>query len=207
MSNLRGKIDSTVTSSQFLLLKVNFEYFLNRLITHCWQTYFTEVVQAVQEQKNLHEYVKDCPHNESVYTPQNDGVLVTELIDREILLEKAIPQQDLERLSRCLCDVTKRSLAECIAGWQWPQIYWAFKVRHLIEHTNGKVDDKFQKSLNKWKPLTRECSWHDSLRDVKVGDKVPIRQEDFDKTYDALLYAVDAVTKVMEEYNPTPSSP
>ena len=122
-------------------------------------------------------------------------------------MEAAIPQHGLERLSKCLRDVTKRSLENCIAGWQWPQILWAFKVRHLIEHTNGNVDAKFLKSLNEWKPLTRECSWHDSLRDIKVGDKVQIRLEDFDRTYEAMLDAVDAVTKVVEKYNPTPSFP
>lgn len=81
----------------------------------------------------------------------------------------------------------------------WSQIHTAFELRHLIEHTNGKVDADF------WNKVVPQGHWSNSSWgniDIAVGLKVDIREQDFDQTFLGMVAATDITAARLKEFDP-----
>jgi hypothetical protein len=88
---------------------------------------------------------------------------------------------------------TGKSLAKAVGKSDrrlWAQTHSAFEVRHLIEHTKGKVDRKFIEKVvldDRWKT----SSWADLP--VAKDKRIEIREKDFNATYEAMAAAAEII--------------
>jgi hypothetical protein len=160
---------SVITRTHFLLLKVEFEFFLVRM-AHCvWE----------------HHLVAQAP----------DGW-------KGHVLQKVVPSHGLGRLAQSLKISTGVDLKHLLNKGPspcWPQVWSAFEVRHLIEHANGKVDHAFLTQVVA-SSLWKNSSWGSVL--LAEGGKVPIREEDFDATFHAMIAATDLLGTALEGWTP-----
>jgi hypothetical protein len=69
----------------------------------------------------------------------------------------------------------------------WSQIETAFEVRHLVEHSNGKINHRFITGVP-W----RQSSW--SGFDVRDQEQIEVRREDFAATQAAMVKAARIIT-------------
>jgi hypothetical protein len=75
----------------------------------------------------------------------------------------------------------------------------AFEVRHLVEHTNGKVDGQFVNAAAS-SPLWQNSTWHDVR--LAEGGSVPIRERDFEDTCDAMLASARWIADEVKTFSP-----
>ncbi len=123
----------TVLHNQHLLsLKINFELFLNRLLSTIWAFHFTELAPTISGEVSLSEIGA---------TVVEAGESPADL--REFIIEKVVGNQGLEHFEKVLKRATQIRLRDVLYAKDfhyWPQIYTAFQARHLVEHRDGKVD-------------------------------------------------------------------
>ncbi len=84
----------------------------------------------------------------------------------------------------------------------WSQVAVAYRVRHLVEHRDGRVDRGFRDAVMTHWPSTSWQSWSDAIgldrRDARGhGLRIPIRHVDFVATTEALLEAARGVGAAM----------
>jgi hypothetical protein len=187
------KVCEILHEAHLLSLKANFELFLNRLLSTVWTFHFSELAPDIPDDEKvalseLAAALVQFPESsadvrdfliDTVVPRHGLGELVTEL-------EKAIAPEKPKRTR--LTDVLNQK-----AFHLWPQINAAFEVRHLVEHRDGKVDERFRAKV---RGLWANSSWgtRQNLEDL---EKVVIEEEDIDKTYTAMLNATDLLTEAV----------
>jgi hypothetical protein len=193
--DVQTAVTSVITKTHFLLLKVNFEYYLNRLVYCVWDRYFT---QLVHQQKNR--------LLSKEYQLREFARAVAEERAKEYVTNKVIPRHGLMLLRDALEKSTGIALEKVLNGrqpWYWCQIHSAFEVRHLIEHTNGRTDSEFMADVYTG-PLWRASSWGDLA--LSVGCKIEIRDGDFEKTWQAMVESVPILCEAAMRFQPAVSA-
>lgn len=179
------KLRTGLHKLHLLSLKVNFELFLNRLLSTVWKFHFPKLIPAISRDTpgiSLRELA-------TAFVGTTDSSVDV----REFIIDRIVPVYGLQQFETALnkttrirlSDVLKRKNSHC-----WPQIYTAFEVRHLVEHRDGRVDKAFRTKLaKKWD----QSSWgrRDSLEQLK---KVPVEAEDVIETCTAMLEATGLLT-------------
>jgi hypothetical protein len=181
---------SIAIKTHFLLLKVNFEYYLNRIILCACDRHFGRLVHNAGFIGLVKEVRKDLDIGDLISAIAREEV-------KDYVLTKVVPPQGLDRFEAILNNGMNISLPDVIGKHYWGQIFCAFELRHLIEHRNGKVDPRFLKRVaGHW----RTSSWADT--DLAEGKTVEIRQRDFDRTFDAMLISVNAIAAALDGFKP-----
>jgi hypothetical protein len=174
LPRLHEKLVKIIVESHFLTLKVNFEYFLNRMLYCLWSWQFEQLARRSPTKLSLRDVVQAL---------SDDGA-------RERLVDSLIPAHGLERLKDSFKEATDKSLPvelDTRTAGLWNQIDTAFEVRHLVEHCNGRVNQKFINKVQ-W----RQSSW----RDFAVSDQaqIEVRRKDFEETCAAMVGAAKIIT-------------
>jgi hypothetical protein len=178
---LASDMISIAIKTHFLLLKVNFEFFLNHIIYSACDQLFDHLVKR----KGFVSLFKDI--RKDIEMADLLAVIATGNV-KEYVLSKVVPQQGLDRFEAIVKDGLSLSLSDILGEKAWHQIYCAFELRHLIEHQNGRIDSRFKRKVN---PHWRKSSWQDVPLDV--GAAIKIREVDFEQTFEAMLSGVDAI--------------
>jgi hypothetical protein len=181
-SPLREKLIKVVVESHFLNLKVNFEYFLSRMLYCLWSSHFEQLTRRSK---------KPVPLRNSAQALSGQG-------GRELVIDKVIPRHGLAPLAKCFQEATKQSLPDRLNTRDqklWSQVSTAFEVRHLIEHRKGRIDEMFRRKVqahNHW----GNSSW----RDFSLSqDRIEVREKDFEATFDAMVRAAEIITALTKE--------
>jgi hypothetical protein len=114
---------------------------------------------------------------------------------RESVIGSLIPSHGLDNLKTSFKELTGKSLPEELNTHTpklWDQINTAFEVRHLVEHCDGKVDQKFIGKVQ-WK----QSSWCDFP--VRDQAKIEVRRKDFEKTCEAMVQAAKLITDLTSD--------
>jgi hypothetical protein len=167
-------LKAAINKTHFLLLKVEFEHFLKRMAHTAVNQHFPAL--------------------------RRQGKLTAAATESEV--DALIPRYGLPALEQFLETTTDIVLANLFLGGHeadWCQIRSAFQVRHLIEHTNGRVDQLFKTKVISGTDWTNS-TW--ATLHLRVKDKIPIRDEDFRKTFDAMIYAADLIAELLEGFSP-----
>jgi hypothetical protein len=196
--DVEAAVASTVTRTHFLLLKVEFELFLNRM-AHCvWDHHFPAMLRQAKGKPLSQTYkLAEFAHAAA----RGDA--------KAFVLRKVVPAHGLGGLCGALEDGTGIDVAGLLRGrgeWRhWAQVRSAFEVRHLIEHANGRLDDDFLKKLEDDGPL--RDAWQGSSwggLPLRPKAKVPIRDEDFEATLGAMLVAAGRIADALGAFVPRP---
>lgn len=190
-SNRLVAIEAVIAKTHFLLLKVEFEFFLKRIIYSLWDQYFEALLQqrkvrGLSGKHTLKEFARAVACGQA----------------KEFVLHRLIPHHGLDAFEKVLNDSTAISLPALFKGKDqncWCQIRSAFEVRHLIEHANGMVDERFRSNVVPEKAW-QKSSWGDLT--LQVRDKIPIREEDFQATFAAMDRATDVVAGRLATFAP-----
>src|SRR5208282_3593560 len=181
--HLKPELASLAVKTHFLLLKVNFEFFLNRVIYWACDLHFAHLVNEKGFRKLLTDFKKTLAIQDFVTEiAQNSG--------KEYVLDKVVPPQGLNRFELILESGFGISMADVVGENDHGQICFAFEVRHLIEHRNGKVDAQFKEKVGRY---WTKSSWRDAS--LNKGDEIEIRQVDFDATFAAMLHGVHTIAE------------
>jgi hypothetical protein len=113
------------------------------------------------------------------------------------IIDKIVPEYGLPRFITVmkkatqisLPDVLKRNNSRC-----WPQICTAFEIRHLVEHNDGKVDNKFRSKLV---GLWQHSTWGKREPSLERLKKVVVEEEDVTETYKAMVDATGLLTEAV----------
>jgi hypothetical protein len=194
--NVGEAVASIITKTHFLLLKVEFEFFLNRMLHCVWDHHFSALLgqarpKLLSETHKLAEFARAVSRGDA----------------KGYVLRKVIPAHGLAPLCNVLKDSTGIDVPACLKGeWRhWAQIRSAFEVRHLIEHANGKIDDAFLEKVEEDGPVRdswRQSSWGNLPLQRRA--KLPIRAEDFEATLEAMLLAADRIADAVANFVPQP---
>jgi hypothetical protein len=172
-----------VLHSQHLLsLKINFELFLNRLLSTIWAFHFAELAPTISGDVSLSELASSI---------QGVGESSADL--REFIIDKVVGIQGLERFEKALKRATQILLRDVLYAKNlqyWPQIYTAFAARHLVEHRDGKIDRRFRESVAQ---VWSNSSWGRRLG-LEGLEKVVVEEEDVIAAHDAMLNAAEILT-------------
>jgi hypothetical protein len=176
---LSEKLVRIIVESHFLTLKVNFEYFLNRMLYCLWWWQFEQLA-----------------HRSRVKVPLRYGAhMLSNEEARERVIDSVIPRHGLGSLKDSFKKVTDKSLPEELNARSkglWDQINTAFEVRHLVEHCDGKVNEDFRHHV-KW-----QCSsWSDFP--MSVPERIQVRRKDFDVTLGAMKQAAEIITTLTSD--------
>jgi hypothetical protein len=189
--NQPADLDAVITKTNFLVLKIEFEFFLKRMTYCLWDYHFEMLirqgkVRGLSGKHTLKEFA---------------GAIATGR-GKEFILHRLIPQHGLERFERALKDSTGISLPGLFSGkdqFLWCQIRSAFQLRHLIEHANGKVDEAYKSKVVCEKDW-QKSSW--GQLPLNVGDKIPIREDDFEATFATMDQAAQVIAGRLETFPP-----
>ena len=185
---LREMLVKVIIESHFLTLKVNFEYFLNRMLYCLWSSQLDQLAQgktrdALKQRVPLHDFAQAL---------SGQG-------GREFVISAVIPAHGLDRMAQCFEDTTGKSLPQALKAESpslWSQIDSAFEVRHLIEHRKGKVDQCFLERVASH-ALWKNSSWADFP--LSIAAKIEVREKDFDATCAAMMQAGEIVTALTSD--------
>lgn len=167
------RILEALTRSLFLDLKANFELFLWSCCRACLRRDPVRALGRIEANPELKGFVRKAKETDLTRD------------DWEALL----PAHSLDKLVPLLEIVAPGLGVKGIAGWS--QVEVAFAVRHLVEHRNGRVDERFRRSV--------EHAWADSTwgrRSPEFPRRVEVLREDFDTTYEVMS---DASLLVIEK--------
>ena len=165
-----------------LSLKITFELFLNRVLSTVWEFHFTGLAPSITGQVYLSELAALI-----VETGESSADL------REFIIDRVVWNLGLAHFEKVLKSATQIQLHDLLNGndfHYWPQIHTAFEARHLVEHHDGKVDDRFRKAVG---GFWRNSSWGRRLR-LESLEKVVVEEEDVIATLDAMLNATKLLT-------------
>lgn len=184
-SQVRRKLEKIIVQSHFLNLKVNFEFFLNRILHCLWSHQFEQLVRQTRNPLLKEE------------VPLRDVALALSAAGgggKEFIIDTIVPAHGLDRMAECFKATTGITLPAAFNAQSsklWPQIHSAFEVRHLIEHRNGKIDQRFLDQVA-GRPLWKNSSW--SNFPVALHQSIEIRESDFEATWNAMIPAVQIIT-------------
>jgi hypothetical protein len=189
--NLHLDLTTLVIQTNFLSLKVNFEFFLNRLVFSIWDCHFNTLirkrkVRVLSKTHRLAEFAS--------------AVVIGRA--KEYVLSRVVPTHGLDQMASAIEETTGMSCARLLNEANhklWSQIDSAFQVRHLIEHTNATIDDGFMADIAP-KPSWQNSSWRDVP--VAVGSKIKVRLTDFDLTFQTMDAATDVIAPALAGYAP-----
>jgi hypothetical protein len=165
-----------------LSLKINFELFLNQLLSTVWAFHFTELAPKISGQVYLSELAASI-----VETGESSADL------REFVIDKIVWNQGLAHFGKVLKSTTQIQLPDVLNAKDihyWPQIYTAFEARHLVEHCDGRVDGKFRKAVARFWP---NSTWGRRLS-LEGLEKMVVEEEDVIATLDTMLNATELLT-------------
>jgi hypothetical protein len=210
---LRQKLVEVVVESHFLTLKVNFEYFLNRMLYCLWSSQFEQLARR----KTRGSLTKAVTLRDFAQALSGQG-------GKEFVIGKVIPVYGLDRMAECFRETTGKSLPDGLNAVDpslWSQIHSAFEVRHLIEHRKGKMDQRFIHEVASH-ILWKNSSWADfpptqpaagqtggaSAHSHPTSQEEPrlprparieVREKDFEATCDAMVQAAEIITALTRE--------
>jgi hypothetical protein len=182
-NRLRQKLVEVVIESHFLTLKVNFEYFLNRMLYCLWSSQFEQLVRR----KTKGPLTKAVPLRDFAQALSGQG-------GKEFVIGNIIPAHGLDRMAECFDETTGKSLSKALNGRDprlWSQIHSAFEVRHLIEHRKGKADQRFIEEVASH-GLWKNSSWADFPLSEQAS--IEVREKDFDATCTVMVQAAEIIT-------------
>ena len=191
-----AKMHSALHKQHLVSLKINFELFLDRLLTTVWSFNFAELAAKVsrkEEEVPLHELA------ESIVRAGESNVDM-----RDFVIGRIVPEHGLHKFEEKLKDATKVRLRDILYAKNrhyWPQILTAFEIRHLVEHRDGWVNAKFRENV---KDVWSNSSWGERLS-LDGLHKVPVEEVDVIKTHDAMLNSVDIITEKLLQWRPGPT--
>jgi hypothetical protein len=179
----RQKLIKVVVESHFLALKVNFEFFLNRMLYCLWSSQFEQLASR----RTRGPLAKAVALRDFALALSGAG-------GKEFVIGRVVPTHGLDRMAECFQETAGRSLPKALNAHNstlWPQIHSAFEVRHLIEHRKGKVDQLFIDEVVSH-ALWRTSSWSD----LPLANQatVEVRATDFDATCTAMVHAAEIIT-------------
>jgi hypothetical protein len=214
LPRLRRKLVTVIVESHFLTLKVNFEYFFNRMLYCLWFHQFDALAQR-QEKGWLKERV-----------PLREVALsLSRRRGKEFIIDQVVPRHGLDRMADCFRETTGMLVTDRINAINpkyWAQIHSAFEVRHLIEHRKGRVDQRFIHDVASH-TLWRNSSWadfalsqqHDNAMadsstapDESAGQtrprlprtaRIEVREKDFEATCEAMVESAAIITSVTRD--------
>jgi hypothetical protein len=167
-------------------LKANFELFLNRLLSIVGRFHFRDAMTTTPRDKRMR--FRDLAE------AGNSGLDDSDIC--EFIISKVVPEHGLGEFRKVLKRTTGIDLVAALHQKNtsdWPQIYTAFEVRHLVEHRNGRVDRKFLAEVDQ--KLWSQSSWGRGGSGLPMLlEKVPVEEEDVIKTYEAMLGATRLLT-------------
>lgn len=172
-------------ASSFPYCKINFELFLNRLLSTIWVFNFAELAPTISSEVPLSEVAA------SIAEAGESSVNL-----REFIIDKVVGNQGLEHFEKVLKRATQIRLRDVLYAKDfhyWPQIYTAFQARHLVEHRDGKVDGRFREAVRE---VWSNSSWGRRLGLERL-EKVVVEEEDVVATHDAMLNAAELASKTV----------
>jgi len=174
-----AKMRMVLNKLHLLALKINFELFLNRLLSTVWTYHFTELAPTISGHVDLSELAASIV-----------GIGESNADLREFIVDKVVWNHGLVHFEDVLKRTTQIQLYEVLNAKDfhyWPQIYTAFEARHLVEHRDGKVDGRFRAAVARFWPTS---SWGKRLS-LEGLEKVVVEEEDVIATYEAMLNATE----------------
>jgi len=75
----------------------------------------------------------------------------------------------------------------------------AFEVRHKVEHTNGRVDQKF---IDQCRERLANTSWADRPQLLQLGTAITITGIDVKKTYEAMTRQLEWLCARVKDLEP-----
>jgi hypothetical protein len=182
-----AEVRSGLSKLHLLSLKANFELFLNRVLSTVLKFQWPNLSSVIL--RDAHEIsVRELAASFAHATDSSGEV-------QEFIIDRIVPSNGLGQFERVLEQATGIRLRRLIYGKDktkrcWPQIYTAFAVRHLVEHREGRVDQRFREQVvDVWAQSTwGKCS------DLERLDKVPVEKEDVAETCTAMLEATSLLS-------------
>jgi hypothetical protein len=185
---LQQKLVEVVVESHFLTLKVNFEYFLNRMLYCLWSSQFEQLARRVARGA----LAKAVRLRDFAQALSGQG-------GKEFVIASVVAAHGLDRMADCFQDTAGKSLPKALNALDpslWCQIHSAFEVRHLIEHRKGKADQRFLDEVASH-ALWKNSSWADFPLSRQAP--VEVRAKDFDATCAAMVQAAEIITALTSE--------
>ncbi len=180
---LRQKLVKVVVEGHFLALKVNFEFFLNRMLYCLWSSQFDQLARRLSRGP----LAKAVPLRDFAQALSGEG-------GKEFVIANVVPAHGLNRMAECFQETAGKSLSQALNAEDpslWPQINSAFEVRHLIEHRKGKVDQRFIDDVASH-ALWKNSSWSDLP--LAKHASLQVRANDFDATCATMVRAAEIIT-------------
>jgi hypothetical protein len=178
-----AKVAETLVRSHFLLLKVNFELFLQLLSLCAWRVMLRSRSNGTAMPAAAERRLRDTQL--SAMTALDHGDVI------EAVCSVIIPVHGLEKLRTVLVDagVDARKHWNARDPRIWAQISTAFAVRHLIEHRNGRTDDHFRRDV---RPTWANSSWN-TRGPVEQLDRVDVVEVDLVETQTMMMLGLEAL--------------
>jgi hypothetical protein len=180
----KAKVHTVLHKLHLLSLKANFELFLNRLLSTVWTFHFPELRPTIPGDMSL-----PLRKLAAEFGPKTESSVDV----REFIINRIVPAHGLQQFEKALAKATRIQLSDVLNRknvHNWPQIYTAFEVRHLVEHRDGRADNEFRTKLAQ---VWVQSSWGRRQRLERLK-KVPVEKEDVVETYTAMLDATELLT-------------
>ena len=97
----------------------------------------------------------------------------------------------------CATDISLKQILYDHDVHAWPQIQVAFQVRHLVEHSDGKVDKQFVANV---KHTWRNSTWGQCGPSVTIGQKIGVNEQDVTATYEVMVEATTLLTQRLVQW-------
>lgn len=187
----RAKMKEVLVRSHFLLLKVNFELFLQLLALDAWRVALRERRRGNKVPDAIEKRLRDTALVGTAVMEHADSI--------EAICSAIVPAHGLDKLRGLLAEagLDVRQTWNAANHRIWAQINTAFAVRHLIEHRNGKIDQRFRELVE---PTWKASSWG-KRGDVLLADgrRVEVLEGDLGETQAMMSSALDALDAPVRE--------
>jgi hypothetical protein len=196
------ELREALVECHFLLLKVEFEYFLCRLTNLLWEMYSGTL--------SLETSVEAAANALARFKVGDQERLKREKEFRKHIVGKDwetirgnVPDTNLKRFFMWIAP-TGLLLADA-AGEEWAQVEAAFEVRHLIVHGNGRINAKSDKKREEKRArvleLLRQSSWATQVNGVRGGRKIRVGENDLRVTCRSMIASAEAITQAFAAYH------
>lgn len=186
------KVREVLVKSHFILLKVNFELFLQLLSVAAWRV-------ALKEHRDGAGSLSDKAQRRLFALKIGSESVLLHADPIEALCDAIVPRHGLMQLS----DVLRETNLDITRAFNdadpavWAQIATAFEVRHLIEHRNGLVDGSFRAAVGKFWPAS---TWgRRSDTPLAERERVHVTEGDLLETARAMTLALSALELLVRD--------
>ncbi len=187
------RLGEVLVKSHFVLLKVEFELFLHLLALEAWR------VALMEHREGICDLGKPAAKKLANTAPKLHVLLPFDDVT-EAICDAVVPRHGLTSLVEEMSVVGLDIVRSCntAAPEVWPQIRTAFEVRHLIEHRNGRTDERFRKAVESLWPRS---SWGRRNAELQGEAQITVTESDLRATCDAMFLMLDSLRPACLEYD------